>query len=86
MVTRIRIRGDFGSGQSIDEEVAKAAARKVVNDSQSTEEALLFLDMLGLIPPQEGYEVKIPKKKGGQKYKKPKVDRLENVRPEEYGE
>lgn len=91
MATRTQIRGDFGSGQGVSDLVAKAAARKVVTDAVSTDDATLLLDMLGLIPPQPGYEIKKVQKARGKgprksRAKHPQDKRIANVNPEEYGE
>jgi hypothetical protein len=50
------ITSDMGSGVRIDPEIAHAAARVVALKSMNTGDALLLLDMLGLIPTQPGFE------------------------------
>lgn len=51
-MTQIQIKARFGSGVTVDDGIAKLAAECAVRNSKSTEDALLLLDMLGLIPPQ----------------------------------
>lgn len=47
---------DFSCGQTIDPKVAYQAAKAVVDHSQGIDDALLLLDMLGLVNPQPGNE------------------------------
>lgn len=47
---------DFGSGTTIDPRIAKQAAKTVAKRSVGIDDAVLLLDMLGLIPPQPGNE------------------------------
>lgn len=54
MVSLRKVNNDFGM-LGVDQPVAEAAAKAVVSNSHSTEDALLMLDVLGLIPPQPGY-------------------------------
>lgn len=50
------MRWDFGSATTVDPRVAKQAAKAVVQHSAGTDDALLLLDMLGLIDPLPGNE------------------------------
>lgn len=47
---------DFGSGCTVDKKAAHLAAKTVTRNAEDTKDALFLLDMLGLIPPQPGYE------------------------------
>ena len=93
---RGELQHNFGSGMVVDSKVAKQATNTVVVNSSGTEDAILLLDMLGLIPPQPGNE---PKELGKTKAKinldgrrertkqrkQEQLDKM-NVTPEEMGE
>lgn len=53
---RSEIVSNFGYGNSVDANLAVKAARKVALDAKDTDDARLLLDVLGLIPPQLGFE------------------------------
>ena len=87
----IRINTDFGSGITIDKRVAESAAKAVTHLVPDKEDATLFLDMLGLIPPQPGYEPNTQfeyKKEQNKKReaRKKQEKRYEDIQPFEYGE
>jgi hypothetical protein len=52
------VKSDLGSGTTIDPHVAKKAAKAVAQHSHGVDDALLLLDMLGLIDPLPGNEPK----------------------------
>lgn len=89
----IRINSDFGSGQTVDSRVAVDAAKEVVSHSLGIEDALLLLDMLGLIPAQPGNEptdLKATKQKldlvsRRERTRKSKLEAM-GVTPEEIGD
>jgi hypothetical protein len=88
-VNRRQITGDFGYYEKIDKRVAIAAAKTVCLGANDTAEAILFLDMLGLLPPQPGNE-KVARRRNGS-IERPRASEEEtmerlNVRPEEIGE
>jgi len=55
-VPKTPINSDFGSGTTIDPRVAQQAARAVAILVDNVDDARVFLDILGLIPPQPGFE------------------------------
>lgn len=54
----MNINSDFGHYIRVEQPIADIAAKAVCMNAESPRDALLLLDMLGLIPPQPGYEVK----------------------------
>ena len=88
---RKQISGDFGYYEKVDHPVAVAAAKAVANLANGKAEAILFLDMLGLIAPQPGNEI-VPHKRSAQ-VRRERQERIENetirklgVTPDEIGE
>ena len=89
------MKSDFGSGTTIDPHVAKQAAKAVVQHSVGTDDALLLLDMLGLIDPLPGNEPKdhvkaqrassLETRRDRTARKKAQLKKL-NATPEEIGE
>jgi hypothetical protein len=64
-VRKNQIKTDLGGATTIDHRVAVKAAKSVVINSTSVPDAQLLLDMLGLIPAQPGYEIKVRRASGG---------------------
>lgn len=56
-MSKTQINCDFGSGSTVAEYVGTSAARAVAINAIDTHDALLMLDMLGLVPPQPGNEI-----------------------------
>lgn len=88
---RTQIKGDFGNNETLDYWVAETAAKAVVLNANDTDEAKLFLDMLGLIVPQPGFEpTTLEKRKKldavDRRKRNRETERLKNVTPEEIGE
>jgi hypothetical protein len=91
MVKRRKVKGDFGFYEKVDLPVAVAAAKAVCLKANDTAEALLFLDMFGLIDPLPENEP-VKHKRSAQR-RREKQEQIENdtmsrlgVSPEEIGE
>lgn len=54
MVKKVQITGDL-TFTTVDKRVATSAAKAACINATDKKDALLLLDMLGLIPPQAGY-------------------------------
>lgn len=53
---RSQINSDFGNSITVDPRVALQAAKAVAIQVENVDDARVMLDMLGLIPPQPGFE------------------------------
>jgi hypothetical protein len=93
---RTQIKSHFGNGFTVDPQIALVAAKAVVLHATDTEDAVMLLDVLGLIPPQEGNEPsdrgKVIKEQYAQAKKDRKLSQVDvrlkkaNVTLEEIGE